>query len=269
MIISVLSDVDDKSVTTTSSAKDEVECNERDVEMEDSRRISVLETRESISAAMESSFEFLSGIVQITAVDVLCAALGSHDLQQKLSLLLCRCTSSCSGSIAISSVMLVGLLAQRDGQYREQFDSGGEPNDSRLIQPRINALLTNALLRVIEAHNMSVVSEAGGYEQLSTVDAALSAIIDLHTSDDPELLQNFVRLQTLKKLTECVSRFQAALLAAEDEPTTKDSERMMVGDDEDNDGGERDRQELLNDFKDTISNVTSFIEYKTLYCKNC
>ena len=258
MIISLACDMYGKSAISVPTANDMAES---DMEMEDNRRTSVLETQESLLATLESSFEFLSSIVQFIPVDVLYTAFGIQDLQQKLSLLLCRCTSSCSGSIAISSVTLVGLLAQRDGQYREQHVSG-EANDCRLIQPRINALLTNSLLRVIEAHSLNMVSATGEYQPLCVVDAAISAIVDLHTSDDPELLQNLQRLQTLKKLADSVSHFQTALDAVGDQPN------RMIGDNEEGDDCHfSDCMEMLSDFKDTISNVKSFIEYKTLFSK--
>lgn len=268
-IISLLSDMDDvlRSAETVSRGKEEAGCDEGTVDIEEHRRTSRRDNRESLSCSLESALECLSAIVQLTVGDVLCAALDGGDLQQRLSLLLCRCSSSCFESVAISSVMLVGLLAQKDGQYREQHMSG-TPTETRLIQPRINALLSNALLRVIETSVSS--AEIDGYEQLSLVDAAISAIIDLHTADDPELLQNFTRLNALKKLTECLPYFETAVhaaAAAEDGPGSKDSEKMADSD-EDN-GDDDDREEMLGDFNDTISNVKSFIEYKTLYCKNC
>ena len=263
-IISLLSDMDDTLRSAAASScgeEDGAKCDEGEEEMREHRRTSLKDNRESVSCSLESALECLSAIVQLTAVDALCTALGSDDLQQKLSLLLCRCSSSCFGSVAVSSVMLVGLLAQRDGQFREQH------NDSRMIQPRINALLSNALLRVIDTASTSA-STVEGYEKLSIVDAAMSAIIDLHTADDPELLQNFVRLNALKKLGDCVLYFQTALHAAERQPH-RDPERMVDGDEEDSDGDGADRKEMFSDFNDTISNVRSFIEYKSLYCKNC
>ena len=108
------------------------------------------------------------------------------------------------------------------------------------------------------------------------VDTALGAIIDLHASDDSDLLQNFMRLNALQRLTDLVAFFNKSVNTArqlhrqqqrgsKSKGQSKKEERMVT-----DDGGEDEDEEdrlvdMLSDFDGTASNAKSFLEYKTLY----
>ena len=237
------------------------------------------ESRESTSCAMESAIESLSGMVQLAENDMLLAAMGTEADVQRMALMLCRYSACCYESVSVSSVMLIGLLAQKDGQIREQ-------QPSMLIQPRINALLSNAVLRVLETHVAKVTAAAKPtatasvgslMDELGVVDTALGAFIDLHASDDPDLLQNFLRLNALQRLTDLVVFFDKSVNASrhlllqqqrgsKGKSQSKKEERMVTSDGGEEDEDEEDRlSDMLSDFDGTTSNAKSFLEYKTLY----
>ena len=257
---------------------------EKDTSAEEDRehalRSFLRDSRESISCAMESALESLTGMVQLAENDTLLAAMSADADVQRMALVLCRYSASCYESVSMSSVMLIGLLAQKDGLIREQRPS------SMLIQPRINALLSNAVLRVLETHVDKVTATMGAtatasvgtlLDQLGVVDTALGAFIDLHASDDLDLLQNFVRLNALQRLTDLVAFFDKSVNTArqlrqqqqgggKSKSQSKNVERMVTGDSgEDEDEDESRLSDMLSDFEGTTSNAKSFLEYKTLY----
>ena len=256
----------------------------KDTSAEEALKAFLRDSRDSTSCAMESALESLSGMVQLAENDTLLAAMGADVDVQRMALMLCRYSACCYESVSVSSVMLIGLLAQKDGQIREQQPSS---NGHMLIQPRINALLSNAVLRLLEAHVAKVTAASAGsmatassvgslLDQLGVVDTALGAFIDLHASDDSDLLQNFMRLNALQRLTDLVAFFNKSVNTArqlhrqqqrgsKSKGQSKKEERMVT-DDGGEDEDEEDRlMDMLSDFDGTASNAKSFLEYKTLY----
>jgi len=255
----------------------------KDTSAVEALRAFLRDSRDSTSCAMESALESLSGMVQLAENDTLLAAMGADADVQRMALMLCRYSACCYESVSVSSVILIGLLAQKDGQIREQQPSN---NGRMLIQPRINALLSNAVLRVLEAHVAKVTTAAGSMasasvgsllDELGVVDTALGAFIDLHASDDSDLLQNFLRLNALQRLTDLVAYFDKSVNTArqlQQQQQQRGSKRKgeskkeerMVTDDGGEDEDEEDRLvDMLIDFDGTASNAKSFLEYKTLY----
>lgn len=242
------------------------------------------ESRESISCGMESAFEILSVLIQVAKNDTFLAAMGDDADVQCLALMLCRFSACCYESVSMSSIMLIGLLGQKDGQIREQ-----QPSISGriLIQPRINALLSNAVLRVLETHVTKVTAAAAAgptvtvsvgtlLDQLGVVDVALGTFIDLHASDDLDLLQNFLRLNALQRLTDLVQFFDKSVNTARQlqqqqqggskiKSRGKKEEYMVTGDVGEDENEEDRLSDMFSNFDDTASNAKSFLEYKTLY----
>ena len=239
-VLSALHDTDDifrtreHAPAATTAAPATTALNENDAE---ARGLANVNCRESISCSMESALETLLGLVHVAPTALLVTVFADVALAQGLALLLCRsCTSSFDG-VALAAIALVGLLAQKDGQHR------AEPmhqNDSPVVvAPKINALLSNAVLRVADACVASVASGVPSYEQLSVIDAALSAFVDLHSSDDADVLQNYVRLHAPKKLTDVVAFVDASLSSA------------MTNDEWD-----------PSDLEETLENVKGLLAYK-------
>ena len=211
----------------------------------EARGLANVNCRESISCSMESALETLLGLVHVAPCALLAAVFADAALVQGLALLLCRSSTSTFDGVALSAISLVGLLAQKDGQHRAEH-TGGSP----VVAPKINALLSNAVLRVVDTCIASAASSGGhatDYEQLSVIDAALGAFIDLHSSDDGDILENFVRLHAPKRLAEFVTFGDASLRHV----------RSRMNDDAWD----------PSDFEETLENVQGLLAYKRPWVK--
>lgn len=157
---------------------------------------------------------------------------------KQVALSLIHCISSPIFELAYPGIMAIATLAQRDNgglALGEEVDTSSKPI-MLLYSKAVNFLLTNAMLRRLEEPNAFAVtsrykiySPGKGREKTSgkrkgqgkgvmqvlveldeednlelaslrIVDACLNALIDLHSSDDTEYLDNFRRMNCLQKL---------------------------------------------------------------------
>ena len=88
----------------------------------------------------------------------------------------------------------MAVLGQRDFAIRENSN-----NQSGLLNPVLNALLTNALLRRLSESNAYSCDTIQQNKQLrllegsmQLMDSCMNAIIDLHTSDDILFITNYI-----------------------------------------------------------------------------
>jgi hypothetical protein len=162
----------------------------------------------------------------------------TEDALKQLALLLVQCISFPIFELAAAGISTMGIWGQRDFQTSTTSTS----SSLLLFSKPVNFFLTNALLRrIMEPNGFAVTSQyllyteggddhtsrqtkskgKGGIDlprmkelnqkrnvELSGLrisDACFNALIDLHASDDPAYLDNFVRLNSLEKLS---NRFQ-------------------------------------------------------------
>ena len=165
----------------------------------------------------------------------------TEEALKQLALLLVQCISFPIFELAAAGITTVGIWGQRDFQA----SNADSTSSLLLFSKPVNFFLTNALLRrIMEPNGFAVTSQyllytdggddhtsrqssnpkskgKGGIDlprmkelnqkrnvELSGLrisDACFNALIDLHTSDDPAYLDNFVRLNSLEKLS---NRFQ-------------------------------------------------------------
>ena len=187
--------------------------------------------------------EFLCACVEanasvIQSLLVICRSVDSGILQsppellKSLATLLCRGVMMPHFEISSSCIDLVGVLGTKEV----------------LSQP-LNAVLTNTLLRRLHEPAAFGFSAAGGGfvdKSLLVINTCLGSLIDLHSSDELDLLQNFVKLDALNKIHQVAATFfssstlnqqsRAAILSL------STSDREM--------------------FEETLGNVRSFLEYK-------
>jgi hypothetical protein len=104
------------------------------------------------------------------------------------------------------------------------------------LPSKLNGLLSNALLRSL--------GDSSAEASLLLHDSCFSSFIDLHSSDDPDLLSNFNRLGAIAKLKSALEAFEGRLKA----PSAVS-------------------QEETSQFEETAETVRSFIEYKENYIK--
>lgn len=153
---------------------------------------------------------------------------------QPLSLLLCKGVTSPDSTIAIPCIEAMSALGSKDGEAEASLTL---PHS--IVSPRINAILTNALIRRIED---SV--STGTTESLLIADSCFGAVIDLHSSDDSEFLKNFVKLNMVARLT---ATFQACKQGFAS--INRSSPGALDSDEKDK-------------IKETLVNVKRFIQYK-------
>lgn len=208
--------------------------------------------RRSLLAAASSLLEFLALVSKrctLTTVPANDAAVVvTEDQLKELSVLLVKGSGYPNVEVAVSAVVAMSALGQRDFAIRE-----GSAGQSGLLNAVLNALLTNALLRRLQEPNAYSCDTAQHDKQLrllegrmQLMDACFNAIVDLHTSDDVTLLSNYVKLQGAAKLQER-SGFFANLLGST--AATKLD------------------QNDLEKFSETLENVESFIQYKAGFTK--
>jgi hypothetical protein len=204
---------------------------------------------------------------------------------QRLALALCQCAAANDTEQVIPAAAAMGILGQIDCKRREDEYSHGRGYVG-VFDPKINALFSNALLRAIEsskttyeaatkgsraAINRGVNSSALRYH-LDLLNTAISAFIDLHTSDDSELLKIFSRLDAPRKLGLALHDMEsvASLFnSLRDRDKTKKDTSMQTDDDDDGNiscsGDSEDDSDVDSDpdYMETLENLTNFIEYKS------
>jgi len=214
--------------------------------------------RRSLLAAASSLVEFLALLGKRCTTVTTSAPTGEADSDaavvlteeqlKELSVLLVKGSGFPNVEVAVSSVVAMSALGQRDFAIRE-----ATAGQCGLLNTVLNALLTNALLRRLQDPNAYSCDTAQHDKQLrllegrmQLMDSCFNAIVDLHTSDDVALLSNYVKLQGAAKLQERASFF-ASMLGS---PAAHKLDR--------ND---------LEKFSETLENVESFIQYKAGFTK--
>jgi hypothetical protein len=235
---------------------------EREMEMESIERTRFLTT--SVCACLSSLLEH----APLAAFE----SLASAEDVQRLALILCRCASSSEREVSVPCIGAMGTLGAKNDQLEALRGTG-------FLPPKINWLLSNSILRVLDATRESERdSDSERDSALFLQEICLSSFIDLHSSDHPEVLLNFVKLKAIEKLTACLSVFEAAVRTVAGQNrgrgNGKGKGKIQSGDSEANEReGDRDRDnereilEALSDFEETVLNTRSFLEYKANYCR--
>ena len=235
---------------------------EKEMEMESIERTRFLTT--SVCACLSSLLEH----APLAAFE----SLASAEEVQRLALILCRCASSSEREVSVPCIGAMGTLGAKNDQLEALRGTG-------FLPPKINWLLSNSILRVLDATRESERdSDSERDSALFLQEICLSSFIDLHSSDHPEVLLNFVKLKAIEKLTACLSVFEAAVRTVADQNRGKGNGKgkgkIQSGGSEANEReGDRDRDnereilEALSDFEETVLNTRSFLEYKANYCR--
>ena len=217
----------------------DADAGESDGETEDTERLRFLTT--SVCACLSSLLQHATPSAFIPLASDAAAEKG---VMQRLALVLCRCVTSTDSDISMPCIGSMGSL----GAKNDQLEALGQ-NGVSFLSSKINWLLSNAILRTLDNIN---IKECRADQNIYLVEICLSAFVDLHSSDDPVLLQNFIKLKSIDKLGSAVVVFEAAVRDFSD-ATTRDSADNF--------------QTAITDFQDTLLNTHSFIEYKANYCK--
>jgi hypothetical protein len=229
---------------------------QREMEMESIERTRFLTT--SVCACLSSLLEH----APLAAFESLISA----EEVQRLALILCRCATSSEREVSGPCIGAMGTLGAKNDQLEALSGTG-------FLSPKINWLLSNSILRALEATRESERERDSDSERDSALflqEICLSSFIDLHSSDHTEVLQNFVKLKSIEKLTASLSVFEAAVRTVADQNRGKGKGKMQSSD---SDANERERErereisEALSDFEETVLNTRSFLEYKANYCR--
>jgi hypothetical protein len=225
---------------------------DREIEMESIERTRFLAT--SVCACLSSLLEH----APVAAFESLVSA----EEVQRLALILCRCASSSEREVSGPCIGAMGTLGAKNDQLEALRGTG-------FLSPKINWLLSNSILRALDATRERDSDSDGDRDSaLFLQEICLSSFIDLHSSDHAEVLQNFVKLKSIERLTASLSAFEAAVTTVADQNRGKGNGKgkMQSGDSE---ASEREREilEALSDFEETVLNTRSFLEYKANYCR--
>jgi F0F1-type ATP synthase beta subunit len=175
-----------------------------------------------------------------------------------MALNLCRLSTYEDEEISLPCINAIGLLGQKNDELEAQEGKG-------FVMYKINALLSNSLLRTLDKNSDKVVtinntnlnnknnnSNSDGnntkMEILSIMGSCLSSFIDLHSSDNKDVLNNFTKLNSLDRLGRNLIVFENGF---------NNIDKSNINNDE----------EMLIDFDEVILNMKSFLEYKANYCK--
>jgi hypothetical protein len=151
------------------------------------------------------------------------------ELLKSLTTILCRGTMSPNYEVSTCCIDLIGLLGTKDV----------------LSQP-LNAVLTNSLLRRLIEPAAFAMSRARFVDKsLLVINACLSSLIDLHASDNLDILPNFVKLDSMSKIYQVAGNFLSFTLSQQNHAAI-----MSLS------ANERDA------FEETLGNIRSFLEYK-------
>ena len=177
----------------------------------------------------------------------------SSAIVQRLALILCRCANSTDTDISVPCIGIMGFLGVKNDLLEATGNKG-------FIRSKINWLLSNSILRILDTiRDVTNVSEKNVY----LLEICLSSFIDLHSSDDLDILQNFKKLNSIEKMTSGLQIFENVVHEiSEDNIIRKRRDTNKSGG-----GGNDDLEAILADLEETILNSRSFLEYKSNYCR--
>ena len=220
----------------------DADAGDSDGETEDTERLRFLTT--SVCACLSSLLQHATPSAFIPLVSSANAAEKGVMVMQRLALVLCRCITSTDSDISMPCIGSMGSL----GAKNDQIEAMGL-KEVTFLSSKINWLFSNAILRTLD--NI-VIKGCRAEQNIYLLEICLSAFVDLHSSDDPLLLQNFIKLKSIEKLGSAVRVFEAAVRDFSEASTRDNAE---------------DYQTAITDFQDTVLNTHSFLEYKANYCK--
>jgi hypothetical protein len=226
------------TVLLSCSGGADADAGDSDGETEDTERLRFLTT--SVCACLSSLLQHATP----SAFVPLASDAEEKGVVQRLALVLCRCVTSSDSDISMPCIGSMGSL----GAKNDQLEALGQTGVA-FLSSKINWLFSNAILRALDS---ITVKECRADQNIYLLEICLSAFVDLHSSDDPLLLQNFSKLKSIEKLGSAVRVFEAAVRDFSDASTPDSAE---------------DFQSALTDFQDTVLNTHSFLEYKANYCK--
>ena len=199
--------------------------------------------------------ECISSIVQHASVTSF-LSLGREEssaVVQRLALLLCRCATSVDTDISVPCIGIMGFLGAKNDLLEASGNKG-------FLRSKINWLLSNSILRILDTiRDVTNVSEKNVY----LLEICLSSFIDLHSSDDLEILQNFKKLNSIEKMTSGLRIFENVVHEISEENKVRKRRDTNKNDSMEND----DFEAILADLEETILNSRSFLEYKSNYCR--
>jgi hypothetical protein len=232
-----------------------------------------------LRACAPSAIECLCLFLQQSEVGLLAIEDTSDVSMQRLALLLCQCTTRTERDLLLPTATAIGVIGQYDSTKREEEFQRSRKYQG-LFEPKINALLSNALLRSLESCIASkeaiikssakgaTIANAREFEVLRDVTNVMSvlasAFIELHTSDDPEIAKNFVRLEATKKLNVVLINLGESVALLGKKGGDRDCADVEMRNDSDHDEDvDSDDESMDPDYEETIENLRSFIEYKS------
>lgn len=177
---------------------------------------------------------------------------------QRLALILCRCASSADQDMSIPCIGSMGSLGAKI-DLADSLNAKGAGTGKGLMPAKINWLLSNSILRSLEPYKDS---SSEPENNIFLLEVCLSSFIDLHSSDDADVLQNFLKLKALDKLGASLSVFEVAVKELREDRESKGKTKS-----DNHSSSSSDMREALSDFEETILNMRSFLEYKSNYCK--
>ena len=186
---------------------------------------------------------------------------------QRLALVLIRCASSSDHDMSIPCIGAMGSLGAKidlaESLQEKEKDTG---NGKGLMPPKINWLLSNSILRTLEPYTSSSNGDSEPERDVFLLEVCLSSFIDLHSSDDADVLQNFLKLKAVDKLSSSLSVFEGAVKELR-RGAERGAKSKSDSSSDNNNNNSSDMREALTDFQETILNMASFLEYKSNYCK--
>ena len=216
---------------------------------------------EKLRYLTSSVCECISSLVQHASTTAFLPLGGEEgsSIVQRLSLVLCRCAAAADTDtdISLHCIGTMGFLGVKNDLVSATGSTG-------FLKPKINWLLSNSILRVLESLQGN---KSDPQQNIYLFEMCLGAFIDLHSSDDVDILQNFIKLKSIEKLKAGLHIFEEIVReVSEDYKSKRESTKgktVVAGDGD----GDSNMEEVLTDFEETVLNSHSFIEYKANYCK--
>jgi hypothetical protein len=215
-----------------------------------------------MNTIQKQEFEFLSSISSISQEAIISGTdcisihgqyisisfwhqLSSSDIRS-LSLLLCRCIAFPNINISKSSVGCLSILASKEND---------ESLSNQLFSHQLNALLSNAIVKRLEGIISSNQIDGSG---LSLLGACLNCLIDLHSSDNLAILDNYEKLKISITMKNALNLCYDVLTQKR---TIQQQKQLHLEDQDDYDSYTESLQEILE-------NVNNFLEYKEKFTKS-
>ena len=145
------------------------------------------------------------------------------------------------------------------GVKNDLLEAGG---DKGFLKSKINWLLSNSILRILDTFRDA---NTEAEKNVFLLEICFSSFIDLHSSDDVDILQNFKRLNSIEKLSSGLHLFEKVVNEINEE--NKVNKRRGGDSSKSTSSEENDLQIMLADLEETILNSRSFLEYKSNYCQ--